>query len=159
LAAGVGSSEGWGRKWVKRLREEASPSFKMYQSQSRAPKHRPHQTAEAVKDTICTLRERLSANYHRLAGARLIAHALQQETVLRENHPFIPTSSRTINKVLREQGYIQDAPKREHIPLIRCAPMEEWEVDFCEIRLQDGRFEFFLVVDRGGSAYMRFMPT
>ena len=29
--------------------------------------------------------------------------------------------------------------------------MEEWEMDFCEIRLEDGRFEFFLVVDRGTS--------
>jgi hypothetical protein len=29
--------------------------------------------------------------------------------------------------------------------------MEEWEMDFCEVRLQDGKFEFFLVVDRGTS--------
>lgn len=29
--------------------------------------------------------------------------------------------------------------------------MEEWELDFCEIQLPDGRFEFFLVVDRGTS--------
>ncbi len=151
LAAEVGRSEGWGRKWVKRLREEASPSFKMYQSRSRAPKHRPHQTEEPVKDRICTLREELSEAYHRPAGARLIAHTLQQETALRENHAFIPTSSRTISKVLRERGYLHNTPKREHIPLTLCAPMEEWEVDFCEIRLQDGLFEFFLVVDRGTS--------
>jgi len=151
LAEAVGRSARWGRKWVKRLREEEAPSFKMYRSQSRAPKRRPRQTEEPVKDAICTLRERLSEEYHRPAGARLIAHALQKETALRENHAFIPTSSRTINNILRERGYLHDVPKREHIPLNLCAPMEEWEMDFCEIRLQDGRFEFFLVVDRGTS--------
>jgi len=29
--------------------------------------------------------------------------------------------------------------------------MSEWEMDFCEIRLEKGRFEFYLVVDRGAS--------
>lgn len=29
--------------------------------------------------------------------------------------------------------------------------MEEWEMDFCEIHLEDGNFEFFLVVDHGTS--------
>ena len=145
LAAGVGGSEGWGRKWVKWLREETSPSFKMYQSQSRAPKHRPRQTQERVKEAICALRESLSADYHRPAGATLIGHYLQKDTTLRETCPFIPTSSRTISKILRERGYIQAVPKREHIPLSLCAPMEESEMDFWEIRVQDGRFEFFLV--------------
>ena len=133
LAEAVGRSARWGRKWVKRLRSEAAPSFKMYWSQSRAPKRRPRQTEEPVKDAICTLRERLSEAYHRPAGARLIAQSLQKEMVLRENHAFIPTSSRTINKILRERGYLYDAPKVEHIPLNLCAPMEEWEMDFCEI--------------------------
>lgn len=63
----------------------------------------------------------------------------------------LPTSSRTISKILRERGYIQSKPKRERMPLELCEPMEEWEMDFCEIRLMDGRFEFFLVVDRGTS--------
>jgi hypothetical protein len=151
LAEAIGRSARWGRKWVTRLKSETSPSFKMYQSQSCAPKRRPRQTEEPVKEAICTLRERLSAEYHRPAGARLIAQTLQKETALQESQAFIPTSNRTINKILRERGYIQDAPKREHLPLDLCAPMEEWEVDFCEIRLQDGRFEFFLVVDRGTS--------
>lgn len=151
LAEAVGRSERWGRKWVKRLKTVEVPSFRMYLSQSRAPKTRPRQTNERVKDVICTLRETLSDTYHRPVGATLIRHYLGKDIALQESHPFVPTSSRTITKILRERGYIQDAPKREHMPLRLCAPMEEWEMDFCEIRLQDGYFEFFLVVDRGTS--------
>ncbi len=151
LAAEMGRSERWGRKWVKRLKAVETPNFAMYLSQSRAPKTRPRQTDETVKDVICELRETLSEEYHRPAGARLICHYLLQDFTLKETDYFIPTSSRTITKILRERGYIQDAPKVERMPLTLCEPMEEWEMDFCEIRLQDGRFEFFLVVDRGTS--------
>lgn len=151
LAEVVGRSERWGRKWIKRLKAVEVPNFGMFVSQSRAPKTRSRQTNEQVKDVICTLRETLSETYHRPAGATLIGHSLRKDVSLSETHPFIPTSSRTISKILRERGYIQDMPKREHMPLTLCAPMEEWEMDFCEIRLQDGYFEFFLVVDRGTS--------
>ena len=151
LADAVGRSERWGRKWVRRLRAVEEPSFSMYLSQSRAPKTRPRQTPEPVKDAICDLRETLSEQYHRPAGATLIRHYLLRDKALQETDYFVPTSSRTITRILRERGYIQSPPKPEREPLALCAPMEEWEMDFCEIRLVDGRFEFFLVVDRGTS--------
>lgn len=149
LAAEVGRSERWARKWVKRFQSPETSDFGMYLSQSRAPKTRPRQTPETIKDIICELRETLSETYHRPAGAKLIRRYL--EVAHPTSEQFIPTSSRTITQILRERGYIQDPPKVEHSPLPRCEPMEEWEMDFCEIRLQDGRFEFFLVVDRGTS--------
>lgn len=151
LAAELGRSERWARKWVRRFKAISEPSFEMYLSQSRAPKKRSRQTPEVVKDVICDLRVSLSEQYHRLAGARLIRHYLHKEQWLNDLDVFVPSSSRTITGILRERGYIIDPPKHEHEPLPRCAPMEEWEMDFCEIRLVDGRFEFFLVVDRGTS--------
>lgn len=151
LAEAVGRSERWGRKWVRRLKAVAVPDFSMYLSQSRAPQNRPRQTDEPVKHAICQLRQTLSEQYHRPAGARLIRHYLLQDTALQQAGYFIPTSSQTITRILRERGYIYDPPKPERMPLELCEPMAEWEMDFCEIRLQDGRFEFFLVVDRGTS--------
>ncbi len=151
LAAAVGHSERWARKWVKRFHSAETADFGMYLSQSRAPKSRPRQTDETVKDVICELRETLGERYHRPAGAKLIRLALLQEARLDPVDHFIPTSSRTITRILRERGYIQDPPQVENNPLTPCEPMEEWEMDFCGIRLQDGRFEFFLVVDRGTS--------
>lgn len=151
LAAALGRSERWARKWARRLKAVTEPSFRMYLSQSRAPKNRSRQTPEVVKDIICDLRVSLSEQYHRPAGAHLISHYLQKDSSLRDLDAFVPSSSRTITRILRERGYINDPPKHEHQPLPSCAPMEEWEMDFCEIRLMDGRFEFFLVVDRGTS--------
>ena len=151
LAVELGHSERWARKWVRRFQAVSEPSLKMYLSESRAPKKRTRQTPDVVKDVICDLRVSLSEQYHRPAGGHLIRHYLDKEECLKEQGVFIPSSSRTITKILRERGYIVDPPKHEHEPLPRCAPMEEWEMDFCEIRLVDGRFEFFLVVDRGTS--------
>jgi hypothetical protein len=151
LAESVGRSERWGRKWVQRFKAVATPNFTMFQSQSRAPKSRPRQIGARVKDAICELREKLSEQYHRPAGARLIRHYLGQDSALKQTNARLPTSSRTISHILRERGYIQPQPKPDRMPLELCDPMEEWEMDFCEIRLVNGRFEFFLVVDRGTS--------
>jgi hypothetical protein len=151
LAAEIGRSERWVRKWLRRFEAVAKPDFSMFQSQSRAPKLRPRQTPKEVKDVICDLRESLSEKYHRRAGASLIRDYLLQDKDLKDTDFFIPTSSRTITQILKERGYIQIPKKHEPMPLVLCSPMEEWEMDFCEIRLQDGRFEFFLVVDRGTS--------
>jgi hypothetical protein len=151
LATALGRSERWARKWVRRLKAVTEPGFRMYLSQSRAPKKRSRQTPEVVKDVICDLRVSLSEQYHRPARAHLIRHYLHKDKSLHNPDAFIPSSSRTITRILRERGYIIDPPKYEHEPLPLCVPMEEWEMDFCEIRLVDGRFEFFLVVDRGTS--------
>jgi len=161
LAAELKRSERWARKWVRRFQAVTEPSFKMYLSQSRAPKKRARQTPDVVKDVICDLRvslsEQYNQQYNRPAGAHLIRHYLYKDLYkykdlsLNDLTMFVPSSSRTITRILRERGYILDPPKHEHEPLPLCAPMEEWEMDFCEIRLVDGRFEFFLVVDRGTS--------
>jgi len=151
LGAAVGRSERWARKWLKRFDGVAELGFTMFLSHSRAPKNRPRQTSDPVKDVICELRVTLSEMYHRPAGARLIHYYMKDHERLRGMKSFIPTSTRTITKILRERGYIQYPKPREHMLLDRCEPMEEWEMDFCEIRLPDGNFEFFLVVDRGTS--------
>lgn len=151
LAEAVGRSERWGRKWMQRFRAVDTPSFTVFQSQSRAPHSNPRQISEPVKDAICELRETLSEQYHRRAGARLIRHYLGQDAALQQMKARLPTSSRTITHILRERGYILPRPQRERMPLELGEPMAEWEMDFCEIRLENGRFEFFLVVDRGTS--------
>ncbi|MCL4880521.1 MAG: DDE-type integrase/transposase/recombinase [Anaerolineae bacterium] len=151
LGAAMGRSERWVRKWLKRFAAVEAPHFKMFVSQSRAPKTRPQQTSDGVKDVICDLRVSLSETYHRPAGARLIQQYLKEHEFLQNSQEFIPRSTRTITKILSERGYIQRPKPRDHQPLALCEPMEEWEMDFCEIHLPDGHFEFFLVVDRGTS--------
>jgi len=151
LADVVGRCKRWVHKWQARFKAAETRSFSMYLSQSRAPHHRPNQTSDAVKDVICDLRVSLSESYHRNASATLISNYLQRHPELVDEGVFVPSSSRTITDILRERGYIQALRKHQHDPLPLCAPMAEWEIDFCEIRLQDARFEFFIVVDRGTS--------
>lgn len=151
LAREVGYSDRWVQKWISRFKAVDDPHISMFYSQSRAPKSRPRQTPEAVKDVICDLRESLSEEYHRPAGPTLIRDELLEDKDLKDAGFFIPTSSSTITDILVERGYIQRVKPYKHEPLVLCDPMEAWEMDFCEIRLQDGRFEFFLVVDRGTS--------
>lgn len=151
LAQAIGRSERWVRKWLRRFEAVEAPTFAMFRSRSRAPKTRPRRIAEPVVAAICELRETLSERYHRPAGATLIRHYLGQLPQLNPANLRLPRSSRTITRILRERGYIQTPSRIEHTPLTLCEPMAEWEMDFCEIRLADGRFEFYLVVDRGTS--------
>jgi hypothetical protein len=151
LGQAIGRSERWARKWLNRFEAAEAPHFQMFLSHSRAPKNRPRQTSVAVKDVICDLRVALTETYHRAAGATLIRAYLKDHELVRNGRDFVPTSSRTITKILAERGYIQRPKPPQHQHLELCEPMAEWEMDFCEIRLEDGRFEFFLVVDRGTS--------
>ena len=139
LAEAVGRSARWVRKWVARFKATEQPDMRLFASQSRAPKRRPRQVGEAVKDAICQLRQALSEQYHRPAGALLIRVYLLKDEVVKALGGFVPRSSRTITRILRERGYIRTPPKPTHMPLALCAPMDEWEMDFCEVRLADGR--------------------
>lgn len=152
LAVEVGKSEGWVRKWKDRLTNPIHNNFRMYLSQSRAPKTIWRKTGDEVKAVIGQLREELSETYHRKAGPKLILYELRQLDDLKSAGHFVPNSERSIGKVLNELGYIAPKYKRNRIPLKLPAPMEEWEMDFGQIRLDgDTIFEFFIVVDRGTS--------
>ena len=126
--------------------------LRMFLSQSRAPHSSPHKTSEKVKDVINELHEQLSITYHRLAGGRTILYELQKRKDLVEAGYKVPQSSSTITSILKERGYIHTKQKKKRQLLDLPPPMEEWEIDFGEIRLShDTILEFFFVVDRGTS--------
>lgn len=152
LSDELGKSESWIRKWRNRFREAEQESFEMYQSQSCAPKTIWRETPLEVKKVVAQLRVELSEQYHRTAGPRLILHELRKREDLKDAGHYVPNSDRTITKILNELGYIYRPKKYERVPLILPAPMEEWEMDFGQIRIdRETIFEFFLVVDRGTS--------
>src|SRR5687767_1985216 len=68
LADELGKSEGWVRKWRDRLLNPSQQNFKMYLSQSRAPKTIWRETPTEVKNIIGDMRVELSEQYHRKAG-------------------------------------------------------------------------------------------
>lgn len=148
----VGRDVRWVWKWEKRLSSAIEHHFSMYLSQSRAPKTRTRQTSPEVKDVIGELRETLSEKFHRKASGKTILYELRKREDLKDRGYFVPTSDKTITRILHELGYIHPKKKRFRQPLVLDAPNAEWEMDFGEIHFEDGgQLEFFLVVDRGTS--------
>lgn len=78
FAQEIGKSDGWVRKWKARLENPTENSFKMYLSQSRAPKTIWRETPDEVKEVIGQMRVELSEQYYRKAGPKLILHELRQ---------------------------------------------------------------------------------
>jgi hypothetical protein len=148
----LGKSESWVRKWCSRFMRTSQPNFKIYLSESCAPKTIWRETPVVMKNVIADMRVELSEQYHRKAGPKLILHELRKREGLRDADHYLPNSERTIAKILREMGYVVPPCHRERQPLVLPAPNEEWEMDFGQIRLDEETiFEFFLVVYLEGS--------
>jgi len=148
FARELGYDVKWVSKWLTRFKDAPYHSLKMFLSESRAP----HQTSNVVRDIIGKLRESLSQKYYRNAGGRTILHELSKYPELAEKGYVVPQSASTITRILKQLGYIIPRPKRDRDLLELPPPMEEWEMDFGEIRLShDTILEFFIVVDRGTS--------
>ena len=102
LAQVLGYSLSWVKKWRRRLREMKYPQLEMFQSHSRAPKHRTA-ISQWLRSVILTLRDSLPELYHRPAGAKTILYHLQQIQPPRDE--CIRGSIYTINKILGD-GYL-----------------------------------------------------
>ena len=71
LAEEIGRCLSWVKKWLKRFRETQTPSLAMFQGRSRAPKRRPRQVVDAVRDVILSLRDTLKEVYRRVGSSPL----------------------------------------------------------------------------------------
>lgn len=109
----LGYDVNWVRKWLNRFKTRATRSFRMFLSESRAPKSCPHKTSPEVKKVIGELREELSERYHRSAGGQPILHELLKRDDLDAKGYGVPKSASTITRILKELGYIQPKSKRQ----------------------------------------------
>ena len=101
----------------------------MFQAQSRAPKHHPKQVVPLVRDTILGLWDALIERYGRIVGAKTILYHLNRDLALQRQTVYLPQSSRTIWRVLKEGGRIASRVHDYH-PVERPEPMRHWELDF-----------------------------
>lgn len=147
LAEVIGHSLSWVKKWCQRFRQVKQLNLAMFQSQSRAPKTRSKHLTPLVRNAILSLRDQLKAVYRRVVGPKTILYHLHQDPLIKYSDVFVPRSSCTLWRVLKDGGRIPTRV-REHHPVERPAPMEHWEMDFGQLADQ---IEFFTVVDRGTS--------
>jgi transposase InsO family protein len=129
LADAVGRSLSWVKKWAKRLRAAAADDESVLQSQSRARKHPPPSLSQRVIDRILALRDEPPANLKRVPGPKAILYFLQQEAATTLEGERLPTSTRTIWRILRQHQRIVLAPHRTHQVLERPAPCSHWQLD------------------------------
>ena len=158
LATQLGYSVSWVRKWRKRLANTPLADQSVLSCESHRPKRLAKQVSEAVEIRIIALRLALSEQFNRTVGGRTIAAYLKQEA---ETLPgIVPTSSRTIWRILRRRQYILKPQRVEKQPFERPEPGLQWEVDFCTAanaspdapEKQRNALEVFNIVDRGDSA-------
>jgi transposase len=147
LAEALKRSLSWVKKWLRRFRAAGQITLETFKSRSRAPHHRPRQVVDVVRDAILDLRDQLHEKYGRVVGPRTIRYHLHQDQALKRQGYYLPTSTRTIWKVLKAGGRIP-TQVRYHIPLERPDPMTHWEMDFGEL---SSEIEFLSVMDRGTS--------
>lgn len=149
-------SVSWVKKWLKRFRQQQPLKAEVFQSRSRRPKRIQPSTHPIVIETILSLRDSLTEQYHRRAGAELILYHLHRDEALKAGGYWLPRCSKTIRHILKAHGRIRPKPVVLQVPVERPAAMVEWELDFAEMRQVGGEngAEFLVVIDRGTSILM-----
>ena len=154
LAAEVGYSRSWVKKWRKRIRAAAQVTLDTFRSQSRAPKTRPNTIHQVVRNAILALRDSLQQLYHQRPGSKRILYHLQRDPYLPIQYN-LPKSPRTITRILHEGERIPQKIQIEHCPLERNPPMAEWELDFGLVTLGPEQWlEFCPIIDSGTSIWI-----
>lgn len=151
LAAALQRSVSWVKKWRRRFREARAITFETFLSRSRAPKTSPQKVSESVVKAVLSLRKTLGELYHQRVGPKRILYHLREDTNLEQNGHRLPRSATTVWRILQDAGIYRCRERVDPIPVPRPEPMSEWEVDFGERRIGDGKLEFWTVVDRGTS--------
>src|ERR1051326_2898905 len=133
LAATVGRSESWTKKWLARFKHATIPDLTLFQSRSHARHMPPSSTAQPVVERILALRDEPPDHLRRVPGPRTRLSLLQRDPEALALALPLPRSSRTIWQVLRRSGRIEADLPHFHQPLVPPEPLEEVQADFTDI--------------------------
>src|SRR5947209_6055951 len=101
LAACIGRSVSWIKKWLKRLREAPPDDVAVLSSQSRARHTPPPPPDIRVVQKVAEIREHPPGNLQRVLGPKTILYYLHRDQELQAEGVSPPRSTRTIWKMLR----------------------------------------------------------
>jgi transposase InsO family protein len=135
FAAALGSSKGWVKKWLKRLREEQAAGVALtdiLSGHSRARKHPPVKTSAVVVEQVLAIRDQPPEGLRRVPGQQAIRYYLERDGALLFFQLPVP-SAKTIYRILKAHERIPEPKKRVHQPLERPAPMTCWQIDFKDV--------------------------
>jgi transposase InsO family protein len=133
LAAMVGGSEGWVKKWLARFKHATATDWTLYQSRSHARHTPPPTTPQPVIERILAIRDEPPAHLRRVPGPRTILAFLHHDPDALALALPLPRSTRTVWKVLRRYDRIATDLPHVHQPLVPPAPLEELQADFTDV--------------------------
>jgi hypothetical protein len=130
LAAAVGRSLGFVKKWIPRFRQApAGDQSVLFGLPCRRKTPYP-QTDPLVEERILAIRDEPPENLKRIPGPKAIPYDLARDPALQGHRAPLPQSTRTIWKVLRRHGRIAHACRPHQEPIPRPAPRSAWQIDF-----------------------------
>lgn len=133
MADAIGYSKDWVRKWRKRLREAPPGDEAVLWGQSRARKTLPSPLEQCVIDRILEIRDHPPDNLRRVPGPRAILYYLHRDETWKASGVRLPRSTRTIWRILDQNGRIYHPPEIEHEPVERPEPLVAWQIDFKDV--------------------------
>jgi transposase InsO family protein len=135
LAAALGASKGWVKKWLSRFREEEAqgiPLQHILQGHSRARKQLPDKIHPLMVESILSIRDRPPEGLRRVPGQEAIQYYLKRDPALQLFQLPIP-SCKTIYRVLKNADRIASPSHRVPEPVERPAPLTCWQIDFKDV--------------------------
>ena len=136
LAQALGRSLGWVKKWLRRMRQaraRGEPLAEVLRGSSCARKHPPQPTDPLVEERILAIRDEPPEGLHRTPGPEAILYYLPRDQQLQAAAVPLPRSSRTIYRILKKHGRIQQRHPRKPEPQERNAPLTVWQADFKDL--------------------------
>src|SRR5690348_14105205 len=133
IAAQIGRSYSWAKKWANRLTQAPPEDLEVLHSHSRARKTPAASWDPLVLRRVEQIRLLPPEGLQRLPGPKAILYYLPRDQLLRERGCRLPRSTRTVWKILRLLGLLAKEPTKKHEPLPLCQPLEEVQVDFKDV--------------------------
>ena len=166
MAAEIGRSLSWVKKWVKRIGEAEPDDERVLHGRSRARKNPPPRLETQVVEKILEIRDEPPRNLRRTPGPKTILYYLQQDEELKTKGCRLPRGTRTVWEVLKRNHRILGLPSKDPEPLERPEPWQEWGVDFKDVSSvpaeeggkQQHVVEILNIIDHGTSVLVDSQP-
>ena len=133
MAALLGRSYDWARKWAKRLATAPPDDVEVLSSQSRARKTPPPTWDSLVLRRIEQIRLHPPEGLQRTPGPKALLYYLPRDTELQAQGCRLPRSTSTIWKLLTQLGLLAADPPIKHRQEPLHEPLEEVQVDFKDV--------------------------
>ena len=132
LAAQLGRSEKWVRKWIDRFKErvENKETMGLFAGVSRARHTNNKQVGDSVVRAVLKIRDEPPGGLKRLPGPKTILYYLHQDEELKNSGVYIPKSTSTVWGILDQYQRIYRENRPRPQPEERSEPMADWQIDF-----------------------------